>query len=689
MLIGLSASAQWKNRNPYSLQSQDGNTDSVRLGWSASGSYSYLPTTKMLRDAIFGNTLTYSNGLIKSGLNVTLSGTTTTPLKVVNTGSAYFEVDGGNSSGNGGYFAFKQLGSYKGVFGAKSSVVGSGTSQDFMIQSYSDNLIFNAVSQDKKIINQINGQNINSISNNSVYNSTSLNSTGIAIKAFGDSYTASGKYPPDVIVGPTEPDSSWVRIFAEKTQMPLEIYAVNGSFLADQMSVVYGQSPLPGVVNTYYIGTNDDRYYTTDNQIEMWGKAHKEQLAYLSISRNNRIDANQMTQSGTWSSGTPYAGGLSSISNGSTLTFKTKGTSVLLSYLIQNGNTGSFTVTIDGVSKGTLNKPYSDNVGNYLWAIDFIPQLAVFDGLSNQEHEVVLTVTGATSYIYWASSGNKFNEPNLVKTITSTVNTLGPSAGSSDTVIFKFNDAIRSNVNSLNIIGLDVSLADNGLAIDKTSTYLIPDDTHPNNFANKIIANNFLYAFNGNQNLATKNFASNLDYGLKNTANWKGENLSTSSKVVGDIISYNGTNWVNKAITATSPLSWDNTTSGLSIDLSDIVTTNTTQSITGSKTFTGLDGNISGTLSMTGGLIRNLDTDYWNKIAYWGGSGYLGYSTIPTILGYTPADVNDTSKAIDTTSGAPTPTSTGVKNQRIYNGGYMYECIATNTWIRHAVETTW
>lgn len=38
---------------------------------------------------------------------------------------------------------------------------------------------------------------------------------------------------------------------------------------------------------------------------------------------------------------------------------------------------------------------------------------------------------------------------------------------------------------------------------------------------------------------------------------------------------------------------------------------------------------------------------------------------------------------------APTPTGTGLKGQRFYSSGYMYECVATNTWIRTAVETTW
>jgi hypothetical protein len=36
-----------------------------------------------------------------------------------------------------------------------------------------------------------------------------------------------------------------------------------------------------------------------------------------------------------------------------------------------------------------------------------------------------------------------------------------------------------------------------------------------------------------------------------------------------------------------------------------------------------------------------------------------------------------------------TPTTTGVKGQLAYDGVYLYNCIATNTWVRHAVETDW
>lgn len=36
-----------------------------------------------------------------------------------------------------------------------------------------------------------------------------------------------------------------------------------------------------------------------------------------------------------------------------------------------------------------------------------------------------------------------------------------------------------------------------------------------------------------------------------------------------------------------------------------------------------------------------------------------------------------------------TPTSTGVQGQRAYSDNYVYECVATDTWVRYAAESTW
>ena len=35
------------------------------------------------------------------------------------------------------------------------------------------------------------------------------------------------------------------------------------------------------------------------------------------------------------------------------------------------------------------------------------------------------------------------------------------------------------------------------------------------------------------------------------------------------------------------------------------------------------------------------------------------------------------------------PTATGIQGQRAYSSNYVYECIATNTWVRYAAASSW
>ena len=47
----------------------------------------------------------------------------------------------------------------------------------------------------------------------------------------------------------------------------------------------------------------------------------------------------------------------------------------------------------------------------------------------------------------------------------------------------------------------------------------------------------------------------------------------------------------------------------------------------------------------------------------------------------------DSKTSIDTS--AKTPTSTGISGQVSYNSGFKYTCVATNVWVREAVDTSW
>ncbi|GGG97255.1 hypothetical protein [Pedobacter zeae] len=53
---------------------------------------------------------------------------------------------------------------------------------------------------------------------------------------------------------------------------------------------------------------------------------------------------------------------------------------------------------------------------------------------------------------------------------------------------------------------------------------------------------------------------------VPNSTKWNSQSISVVSPSPGDLVTYNGTNWINKAITTTAPLNWNNTTSTLSIN---------------------------------------------------------------------------------------------------------------------------
>lgn len=99
-----------------------------------------------------------------------------------------------------------------------------------------------------------------------------------------------------------------------------------------------------------------------------------------------------------------------------------------------------------------------------------------------------------------------------------------------------------------------------------------------------------------------------VNAGLNTSANWKGESLAVTSKAVGDFIYYNGTNWINKQITATSPLSWNNTTGNMSFNDSGYA------KLSGGNSFTGVQSFANGSVQplvgfQNSGFINTLSSN--------------------------------------------------------------------------------
>jgi len=85
--------------------------------------------------------------------------------------------------------------------------------------------------------------------------------------------------------------------------------------------------------------------------------------------------------------------------------------------------------------------------------------------------------------------------------------------------------------------------------------------------------------------------------------------------------------------------------------------------------------------------LGTMSTQNANDVAITGGSINISGGTLTLADGQVPAAKVATTEMF--VLEAPGPTSTGIPGQRHYAAHYVYECVATNTWVRYAAESTW
>lgn len=141
-----------------------------------------------------------------------------------------------------------------------------------------------------------------------------------------------------------------------------------------------------------------------------------------------------------------------------------------------------------------------------------------------------------------------------------------------------------------------------------------------------------------------------VNAGLNTSANWKGESLAVTSKAVGDFIYYNGTNWINKQITATAPLSWNNTTGNMSFNDSAY------PKLSGGNSFTGVQNFTSGSVQLLSGFT---DSGFINTLS--AGTLTTNVSTYLPPNGGVIATINDLTQTVSVSG-----TSQALSSNRIY-----------------------
>jgi len=335
---------------------------------------------------------------------------------------------------------------------------------------------------------------------------------------------------------------------------------------------------------TSMAGSNDVTYYAanTDKQAN-YKKIIDASAGWLLIPQSYRIlgQSSLITYSGTWTNSTLYTGAISkqSATNGNTATVSVTGSTIYLAYTMQDSNSGTFSVTVDGVSQGSFN-----NFGQAGSAIltnngsSYASGLARFTGFSSGAHTVVVTVTSSTSasnvvYLDWVAGSDGLNTVGKPTLIQAEI----PIRFSS-TNIATYNNLVRQSVTTFKNDGFNMFTAytQNVLSFP---TDMASDGAHPNDlghyklfqpFKTRIDSINLISSADTALNAMSVKVGGNESFKVSS----KGVQLPNTS-IVSQSVAYdgaqtsgelvNGTGWTSTGWTGSWSTGWTHSTGNTSI----------------------------------------------------------------------------------------------------------------------------
>lgn len=311
--------------------------------------------------------------------------------------------------------------------------------------------------------------------------------------AFGDSITAG--------TGASDAAHRYINLLATYKGWTLTNNAVSGSQISDptQIDMLYDTTITADMNIVTLAGANDMRTSQSNAALQQtYRNSLLAALAYCALPDTYKTWAPSMSSTGTWvtSPSVSNGKGLRSSTNGSTLTTTVEGDTVYVGYVVSPNYDGTFTVTIDGVNRGTFSTTASvptRTVDSGEWA-----NVAVrFTGLSDKPHTVVVTITSSTGKDVWIDwiGGNgipyEITGPNVWVGNCCRMTSGGYSTwGGSDTLVAVWNNMIREVCEALASDGLNVLLVETTDALDP-ATGLDTDGLHPNDTGHQQIADAF------------------------------------------------------------------------------------------------------------------------------------------------------------------------------------------------------
>lgn len=311
-----------------------------------------------------------------------------------------------------------------------------------------------------------------------------------SFSAFGDSITV-GFYASN------QATTAWIPLLADLRDWTVTNYAVGGQTVITQAGAIYTGTILRDSISTIMLGTNDELSMTTANQRTDWDKIEIIQIAYRAIANNKKIfgtDTTKVFYTGSWSNTIQFGLGKNTTELNATATFQVFGESIIMGFIgndITQGNTAEFSITVDGIDKGT----YPISFLTALPGLVYAPFGVIVDGLSKSLHTVEIRKTTSSGRIWfdWAAGIDK---DDIIRPYVYVANIIYQTAagyavnGGSDANIDAFNIIIADNVNYLNELGLNVYLVDLNTTLNIT-TDLYTDGIHPDDDGHLKIANKF------------------------------------------------------------------------------------------------------------------------------------------------------------------------------------------------------
>lgn len=281
-------------------------------------------------------------------------------------------------------------------------------------------------------------------------------------------------------------------------------YSHSGSTVADLLAAAFNFGPVVGDQYIMWLATND-KILSGDitNRESSSFESHLALLLQLASKEGSvKVSAQSATAAGTWANSvfSSRAFGKSSATNGSTLTFTVSGTTVAVQSFWENSNGGTFSVTIDGVGKGSFsNQPPGNLVVSNVGAT-VGPAVNLITGLASGSHTVVITVTSATNvsnnvYIgfvagYVQGASISATDPLVVAINTQDFTTAGNTAQSCNTARnTRFKTAIAANVATALGLGLNVKLVDADALLGANASLFTSGGIHPNETGYNLIKN--------------------------------------------------------------------------------------------------------------------------------------------------------------------------------------------------------